>query len=288
MFHTQSMNLDLIRTFVIVGQSKDFNDAASKLSIDATNVSRHIKSLENIMGTKLINKNSKNYIELTEDGKTLFEGYEKAYNLLFITEKTFKQNKDLNSGKIAIGISNDIEIDILNDKIESFKKSYPDSAFKVINLATKDLFEKLYHYNIDFVIDEKIDNPRKSSGIKMIDLFTEKYCLAFIKDKFNITSINDLNNVPLILPISAKKERKLFEELLNKNEIKKKLSVETANYKSAIDHAKRGIGVALLPINLANETNLSILDLPLSKDISIAYIEENLSPSSKEFLKEFK
>ena len=85
MLNTQSMNLDLIRTFVIVGQSKDFNDAASKLKIDATNVSRHIKTLEQLMGTKLINKNAKNYIELTEDGQILFDGYEKAYNLLFIT-----------------------------------------------------------------------------------------------------------------------------------------------------------------------------------------------------------
>lgn len=46
MLNTQSMNLDLIRTFVIVGQSKDFNDVASKLKIDATNVSRHIKALK--------------------------------------------------------------------------------------------------------------------------------------------------------------------------------------------------------------------------------------------------
>lgn len=105
MLNTQSMNLDLIRTFIIVGQSKDYNDAASKLKIDATNVSRHIKALEQLMGTKLINKNTKNYIELTEDGQILFDGYEKAYNLLFITEKTYLQSKDLNSGKISIGIS---------------------------------------------------------------------------------------------------------------------------------------------------------------------------------------
>ena len=108
MLNTQSMNLDLIRTFVIVGQSKDYNDAASKLKIDATNVSRHIKALEQLMGTKLINKNAKNYIELTEDVQILFDGYEKAYNLLFITEKTYLQIKDLNSGKISIGISADI------------------------------------------------------------------------------------------------------------------------------------------------------------------------------------
>lgn len=288
MFHTQSMNLDLIRTFVIVCQSKDYNDAASKLSIDATNVSRHIKTLESLMGTKLINKNSKNYIELTEDGKTLFDGYEKAYNLLFITEKTFKQNKDLNSGKIAIGISADMELDILNDKIEIFKQSYPDSAFKIINLSTKDLFEKLYHYNVDFVIDEKIDTIKKSSGIKMIDLFKEEYCLAYSKAKFKINDIKDIDGMQLILPISAKKERKLFEELLSKNKISRKLSIETASYKSAIDYAKRGLGIALLPINLANKTDLNILNINLSKDISISYIEENLSPSSKEFLKLFK
>lgn len=39
------------------------------------------------MGTKLINRNAKNYIELTKDGKILFDGYEKAYNIMYITEK---------------------------------------------------------------------------------------------------------------------------------------------------------------------------------------------------------
>ena len=62
MLNTQSMNLDLIRTFVIVGQSKDLSDASSKLKIDKSNVSRHIKALEGLMGTKLIKKNSKNYL----------------------------------------------------------------------------------------------------------------------------------------------------------------------------------------------------------------------------------
>lgn len=287
MFHTPKMNLDLIRTFVIVGQSKDFADAASKLKIDQTNVSRHIKSLENLMGTKLIKKNSKNYIELTEDGKTLFEGYEKAYNLLFITEKTFKQSKDLNSGKISIGIAEDLEISMLNDKIESFKKDYPNGAFKIINLSTKDLFEKLYHYNIDFVIDEKIDNYVKSNEISMLDLYKEEYCLAYLKDKFNIKNLNDIKGIPLILPINAKKERKYFEELLLKNKIEKKLSIETASYESGLDYAKRGLGVALLPISLAKTTDLQFLNIPISKEIAIAYIEKNLSPSSKEFLKKF-
>lgn len=286
MLNTQSMNLDLIRTFVIVGQSKDFNEASSKLSIDHTNVSRHIKALENLMGTKLIKKNSKNYIELTEDGKALFDGYEKAYNLLFITEKTFLQNKDLNSGKISIGIANDVELDLLSSKIANFKKNYFNTAFKIVSLPVKELYEKLSHYNIDFVIDEKIE-LKKSSGIVNIDLYKEKYCLVYLDSKYNIAKLSDLDNVPLILPVSSKGERKLFENLLQQNNITRNLSVETSNYIASIDYAKKGLGVALVPQRLAKDITLKQFNIELSKQIAISYVEENLSPSSKEFLKEF-
>lgn len=286
MLNTQSMNLDLIRTFVIVGQSKDFNDAASKLKIDATNVSRHIKALEQLMGTKLINKNAKNYIELTEDGKILFDGYEKTYNLLFITEKTYLQSKDLNSGKISIGISADIESTILIDKIVSFKGKYSDAAFKTINLPSKDLSEKLSHYTLDFVIDEKSDNYKKSSGVRSIDLYEEKYRVVYNKDKFSINDMADLKNLPMILPVSTKKERKIFDDLLDKNNLTKKLSIETSNYLSAIEYAKKGLGVALIPSNMI-DNELEHFDIDMTKVITLSYIENNLSPLSIEFLKEF-
>lgn len=286
MLNTQSMNLDLIRTFVIVGQSKDFNDAASKLKIDATNVSRHIKALEQLMGTKLINKNAKNYIELTEDGQILFDGYEKAYNLLFITEKTYLQSKDLNSGKISIGISADIESTVLIDKIVSFKDKYPDAAFKTINLPSKDLVEKLSHYTLDFVIDEKSDNYKKSSGVKSIDLYEEKYSLVYNKDNFSINDITDLKDLPMILPVSTKKERKIFDNFLDKNNLTKKLSIETSNYLSAIEYAKKGLGIALIPSNMI-DNELEHFDIDITKVITLSYIENNLSPLSIEFLKEF-
>lgn len=286
MLNTQSMNLDLIRTFVIVGQSKDFNDAASKLKIDATNVSRHIKTLEQLMGTKLINKNAKNYIELTEDGQILFDGYEEAYNLLFITEKTYLQSKDLNSGKISIGISADIESTVLIDKIVSFKGKYSDAAFKTINLPSKDLVEKLSHYTLDFVIDEKSDNYKKSSGVKSIDLYEEKYSLVYNKGNFSINDITDLKDVPMILPVSTKKERKIFDNFLDKNNLTKKLSIETSNYLSAIEYVKRGLGVALIPTNMI-DNELEHFDIDITKVITLSYIENNLSPLSIEFLKEF-
>ena len=287
MLNTQSMNLDLIRTFVIVGQSKDLSDASSKLKIDKSNVSRHIKALESLMGTKLIKKNSKNYIELTEDGKILFEGYEKAYNLLFLTEKSFKQNKDLNFGKISIGISSDLEISLLNDKIISFKDKYPDTSFKIINLPSKELYEKLIHYNIDFVIDENLD-LQKSSGVVNSKIYEESFVLGYNDKKFIINNLSDIANVPLILPVSSKEERINFEKLLEKNSISKNLSIETSNYNSSIDLALNGVGCSLIPKTMGVNSNLKYFDIDIKKNINISYIGENLSPSSKEFLTFFK
>lgn len=287
MLNTQSMNLDLIRTFVIVGQSKDLSDASSKLKIDKSNVSRHIKALEGLMGTKLIKKNSKNYIELTEDGKLLFDGFEKAYNLIFLTEKSFRQSKDLNAGKISIGISSNLESNILNSKIEAFKKLYPATFFKIINLPSKELYEKLIHYNIDFVIDESIDFQR-SNGIVSSKIYEENFVLGYSDKKYKLDNLNDLENAPLILPVRNKEERILFEKLLDKNNISKNLSIETSNYNSSIDFALKGLGVALVPKEMETKDDLKYLNIDLQKNINISYVSENLSPSSREFLNQFK
>ena len=287
MLNTQSMNLDLIRTFVIVGQSKDLSDASSKLKIDKSNVSRHIKALEGLMGTKLIKKNSKNYIELTEDGKLLFDGFEKAYNLIFLTEKSFRQSKDLNAGKISIGISSNLESNILNSKIEAFKKFYPATSFKIINLPSKELYEKLIHYNIDFVIDESVDFQR-SNGIVSSKIYEENFVLGYSDKKYKLDNLNDLENAPLILPVRNNEERILFEKLLDKNNISKNLSIETSNYNSSIDFALKGLGVALVPKEMETKDDLKYLNIDLQKNINISYVSENLSPSSREFLNQFK
>ncbi len=284
---TQSMNLDLIRTFVIVGQSRDLTEAALKLKLDKSNISRHIKSLESLMGTKLFKKNSRNCIELTEDGKKLFDGYEKAYNLLFITEKSYRQEKDLNNGKITIGISSDNETLLLNKNIVKFKEKYPNTIFKIINLPSKELYDKLSHYAIDFVIDEKIDS-QKSSGIVSYDVFTEQYCLCYLESKYSISNIKDLKEYPLILPVRSKEERNSFDTLLENEKINSKLSIETSNYISSLHFAKEGLGVALVPKRVAINNNLEVFDIDLHKNIVISYVEENLSPSSKEFLKYLK
>ena len=284
MLNAYNMNLNLIRTFVVVGQSKDLKTAASKLELDISGVSRNITALEKLFQQKLVVRNKKN-IELTEQGKILFEGYEKAYNMIFLAEKNLLQSQSLNSAKISIGIEYNLEMDLLNTKIQEFKEKYPNVIFKVINLPINNLFEKLEQYSLDFVIGESFENKRKSVEISELDIFEEEYCLAYLKGKFDL---KDLSNIPYILPASSIKERKLLEQIVGKNIIQKNVSIEVCNYYVAKDYAESGLGVALLPKRIAKDSKLEIENININKTIKISYISENLTASTQEFLKLFK
>lgn len=282
MLNVISMNLDLVRTFVVLGQSKSFAEVANKLNISYSQVVRHIKQLENIYGVKLVN-NRVVPIELTEDGKLLFEGFERAFNELCLSEKNFYQSKNLNTGKITIGISSEIEEHIVNKKINEFKTKFPNVNIKILNLPFDLLCEKLKQYSIDLVIDGKIESLNKKDNIISKPVLKEKFGIIYDKKMESIRKLKDLNNKSLILPVSSKHERKLINELLKKNNVIGNVSLEVSNYNTAKEYARNKLGYAIVP-EYMTDSGLIFYDLNINKEICVSYIKDNLSPTAKEFL----
>lgn len=289
MLDTQTMNLNYIRTFVVVGQSKSKKEAAAKLGVDLSNVSRHIGHLERIFNTKLIGGNDKDGIFLTKDGNFLFERYEKYYNDILLTEKSYIQNKSLNSGKITLGITPEIDKDILK-KINSFKLRYPSVTVKIINLPTDELFDKLLQTGVDIVIDEIGNNVKKSNHIKSKYIYDEEYCIAYSDSvlRNELQNLQELNNKSLILPVRSKIERNIFDDLMKQEKVKVNLSFEFSFNTVGKYYVEKGMGFALLPKRELEGTKLKSFPLKIKKPIYLSYIEHNLSPTVKEFLKLFK
>ena len=52
--NSQRMNLDYIRTFVVLAQSRNMTEASEKLNVTPSYVSRHIANLEEELNTKLV------------------------------------------------------------------------------------------------------------------------------------------------------------------------------------------------------------------------------------------
>lgn len=76
-----NINLNLYKIFYIVAKSKSFVDASNKLFISQPAISKDIKTLENLMNTKLIYRKS-NGITLTRDGKEFYKYLEQSFGIL--------------------------------------------------------------------------------------------------------------------------------------------------------------------------------------------------------------
>lgn len=286
--NSQKMNLDYIRTFVVLGQSSNMTDASRKLGVNVSCVSRHIKLLEDELGATLIMPNPKNKdLQLTKAGVFFFERYEKIYNATLLAEKEYKQILELDNCKITIGISRDLENAILKPKMQLYMSKYPKISMKIVNGNTEELSKKLTQYAVDIVIDK--NEPVNNSKLQTIDtktLIKSNYCIAYNKKFFS--DISNISSVPFILPINGTQERTVIDEYFENTNIVPNIKYEIENIDRIISYIKEGFGVGIvLKESIKNMQELSYIDIDIKSNICVSFITEKLTPSTKEFLKVF-
>lgn len=88
------MELEQLRIFAAVAESKSFTKAAKKLFISHSSTSRAVKALEDELGVRLFERENKIF-GLTEKGKALYEG---AKKLLSEAEELKKEIEENNRG----------------------------------------------------------------------------------------------------------------------------------------------------------------------------------------------
>lgn len=69
------VNLELYKIYVTVAKEQKITRASEKLNISQPAVTKHIKNLENILETKLFERNNKG-LKLTETGEKLYMFHE--------------------------------------------------------------------------------------------------------------------------------------------------------------------------------------------------------------------
>lgn len=154
------INLNLYRIFYITAFSKTILEASDKLCISQPAVSKSIKKLEELLDVKLFYRN-KNGIQLTKDGKILFEYIDKSYNYLLAGQKMIEDIKVLKKGTLVIGVPSHIACFYVLKPVKKIMALYPDIKIRLTSASTSILIEDLYNHKIDIMIDSppiNIDN----------------------------------------------------------------------------------------------------------------------------------
>lgn len=172
-----------------VAEFKNYSDAASKLGINASSVSRRIKALEERFKHPLVIKGVRN-MRITPEGESLYQTFiqqENAFHEMLSKFQASKKPAKLHS-VINIGIPNGVIEYILSLKLPQYLRDNPGVK---LNLACHNLNINVVPEKYDFLILRDI--PAQSQLIikKLYEPKFYLYCTPEYKMRYGVPEIPD-------------------------------------------------------------------------------------------------
>lgn len=238
------MNLELYRIFYVVAETKNITRASEILNISQPAVTKHIKNLEDQLGTPLFIRTKKGVV-LNEYGKKIFLNVKQALTLLDESEKEIGKYKTMDKGTIKIGISTTLTKKYLLKYLEKFRTKYPNIIVDIYTDPTKELINKLKNGNIDLIISkfpQVIDHD-----LEYIKLGETKYIFVANKNYSSLINrkvkVEELKDYPVILQKSPSNSRMSVENYFKENNFKLEPIMNIASSSLVIDFTQLGYGI---------------------------------------------
>lgn len=242
------INYELYRIFYVVATSGSITKAAQELFISQPAVSQSIKQLETQIGGRLFKRTSKG-MELTYEGKMIFDYIKQANELIGKAEKKFSQLKELTYGEIKIGASDTITKHYLLKYIKKFIEKYPDISVKVTNRTSGETLNLLKAGKVDIgfvnapIDDEFVDC---TSCVDTVDVFVcNKEWIERYQDPL---TPDQIASEPLIMLEKLSNTRRVIDEhLLVEYGVVLSPMLELGSLDLMLDMAKVGLGITCAP-----------------------------------------
>ena len=220
------MEIRQVRYFVMVAQTGSFSQAAKELFISQSTLSQQIQQLENEVGVKLLERNTRK-VTLSEYGQE-FLPY--AKNLIYDAEACLGSIMDVRNmatGKLVIGVTYTFS-SVMVDVLKEFMRDYPGIRLSIRTALMEELMDMLERNEIDLALS--YDPGHKYDNIESTELCRSGICVIArdthpLAQKVSI-SLEELSRLKLALPVSGMQARDKFDSVLAEKGIKMNIAVE--------------------------------------------------------------
>ena len=125
------MDWDKLKIFHNVALDLNISEAAHKMSISHSSISRQISALERDLKVSLFKRHARG-LTLTEQGKILFKTAHDIFGKIALTEAKLTESKEKPTGPLTIAATVAFGTTWLAPRIEKFTNSYPDIDVSII------------------------------------------------------------------------------------------------------------------------------------------------------------
>lgn len=209
-------------------------------------------------------------VNLTEEGKNIYEYIKDAVAILENAEKRSKQYENLEIGSIKIRTGNNVAKDLLNKPLIKFIKKYPNIKIDISSGAPNDSMKLLSQGEIDLVL-LNLPYGNHYGNIIIEECMKKEYIFVMSpeyerKNDVQIDKIEDLKKYKLIFPRKASSSRNVYDFIMEDDkEIGANYEITSETMK--VNLAKNDCGITFVDRKLVEKELIegSLIEIKLDK-----------------------
>lgn len=256
-----NISYDYYKIFYNVAKYKSFTRAAEVTMCNQPNLTRAVKTLEQELGCTLFERTNRG-VELTEDGKNLYEYVSVAFEQIQAGEEAIAAKHSIDHGMVSIGATEIALRCYLLPILSHFHQLYPNIRIKILNVSTPQALKITENRLVDIAVVTTPAEYGKNFHTSVLSTFHEvPVCSSNFRIKDEI-SLKELSLYPIISLGAGTSTYDFYLNEFSKHGCEFSSEIEAATADQILPLVKHGLGVGFVPeAFLDNESSIRTISL---------------------------
>ncbi|MCK4675333.1 MAG: LysR family transcriptional regulator [Gammaproteobacteria bacterium] len=285
------MDIQNIRAFLMVVETRSFSRAAERLFITQPAISKRISTLEFTLDCKLFDRLGKN-IQLTQAGEALIPGYQRILAEINESERIISTLRTEVSGHLKFGTSHHIGLHRLPPVLRRYTKQYPDVELDIQFMDSEQAAALILKGNIELALITLPDSIEKP--LTTIQVWSDPMKCVVAKDhvlaRQNTVSRKQLSNHGVLIQSHSTHTRDIIDNAL-KLDSSVKIIMESNYLETIKAMIQNGLGWGVLPESMIDNSlhKLKIKGVKMQRRLGVLlHASRTLSSSANALLETLK
>ncbi len=285
------MDFDQLETFQEVARLSSFSRAAEKRFRTQPAISSQIRSLEEEIGAKILDR-SGGKVSLTASGKLFLKYVEDTLEARRAIFTAIAETERIPRGEIIVGANEGTCLHILPEVFADFKKQYPDVAVNIKRADYAKILESVIDNSVDFgFVSLPVTDARLTVVLihrdELIAIAPPHHAVAKMKS----VTLAEVANYPLLVP-KVGHTRDALESLFHERRLKPRYSMELDSSELLKRFVAVDVGVGFISrSNVAEDVLAGLLkavplsDAQIRRDVALVFRKDkSLSRAALAFI----
>ena len=271
------MDFDQLETFIEVSRLSSFSRAAEKRFRTQPAISSQIRSLEEEVGAKLLDR-SGGKVSMTASGKLFLKFAEETLDARKAAMTAIAETERVPKGEIVVGANEGTCLHILPEVFAHFKKQYPEVAVGIKRADYAKILESVIDNSVDFGV---VSLPVTDIRLTAVPIHRDELVLIVPPrhplSKLKAAEAADIAQYPLLVP-KVGHTRDALDQLFHERKLKPRISMELDSSELLKRFVAADVGVGFISrSNVEEDVEASVLaaialaDIQIRRDLALVF-----------------